>query len=301
LRKLSPLPLAVLLIVAACGGGGIAARVGSTVITVEEVNALRVQPEEGTVDKAIFAADLSEAIINRILADGVRDEFGIEPTAEELAAKVQEFRDLVNEQQGMELEEFLLSREITPARFDIITYQAVVRDRMIDTFRPRIVPATAAEAQDLIDEQGLAVINACVSHILVATESEAQLAKARIDGGEDFAAVARELGTDGTAPGGGSLGCAPLANYVVEFAEAANEAPLNKVVGPVESDFGWHLILVTERTDIDELRENLDQEKINVLIAEWVEQELRTATVEVEGRYGTWATDPNPQVVPPSG
>ncbi|HEV8630538.1 MAG TPA: peptidyl-prolyl cis-trans isomerase, partial [Thermoanaerobaculia bacterium] len=85
-------------------------------------------------------------------------------------------------------------------------------------------------------------------HILVATAAAAATAQARLAGGEDFAKVARETSTD-TQSGaqGGDLGWFGKGRMVPAFEEAAFAAPLGKVVGPVKTQFGYHLIEVQER------------------------------------------------------
>ena len=85
-------------------------------------------------------------------------------------------------------------------------------------------------------------------HILVETEAQAQAAMARLRGGEDFAKVAREISTDkGSGANGGDLGWFGRGRMVPPFEQAAFGAPLGEVVGPVKSDFGYHLIQVQER------------------------------------------------------
>jgi peptidyl-prolyl cis-trans isomerase D len=85
-------------------------------------------------------------------------------------------------------------------------------------------------------------------HILVATAEEAAAAQSRLAAGEDFAKVAAELSTDeGSGERGGDLGWFGKGRMVAPFEEAAFGAELNKVVGPVQSDFGFHLIEVLER------------------------------------------------------
>ncbi|MGF1658834.1 MAG: peptidylprolyl isomerase [Rubrimonas sp.] len=84
------------------------------------------------------------------------------------------------------------------------------------------------------------------SHILVAEEAAAQALRNQLDAGADFAALAAEHGTDGTRARGGDLGFFAREVMVPEFAEAAFAAPVGEPVGPVRTQFGWHVILVTE-------------------------------------------------------
>lgn len=85
-------------------------------------------------------------------------------------------------------------------------------------------------------------------HILVATAEEAAAAQRRLAQGEDFAAVAAELSTDpGSGQRGGDLGWFGKGRMVPPFEEAAFAAEVGRVVGPVQTDFGYHLIEVLEK------------------------------------------------------
>ncbi len=88
----------------------------------------------------------------------------------------------------------------------------------------------------------------CSSHILVQTLPEAEAAKKRIDAGEKFAAVADELTQDPGGKGkGGDLGCTNPESYVAEFATAIKALKVGAVSDPVQTQFGFHIITVTDR------------------------------------------------------
>lgn len=88
----------------------------------------------------------------------------------------------------------------------------------------------------------------CASHILVDDEDTAALLLAELEGGANFAELAREHSTDpGSGQRGGDLGCFGRGMMVAPFEEAAFSAEIDDVTGPVESNFGQHLILVHER------------------------------------------------------
>jgi len=81
-----------------------------------------------------------------------------------------------------------------------------------------------------------------------AARAKAGAAKARLDQGADFAALARELSDDrDTAKNGGALGFLTRGSTFPELEEAAFDAPLNEVIGPVATDAGYNLIQVTAR------------------------------------------------------
>jgi len=119
-------------------------------------------------------------------------------------------------------------------------------------------------------------------HILVEEEEQARDLLAELDGGGDFAALAEEHSLDPSAAGrGGDLGWFTRERMVAPFADAAFEIePGSYGAEPVETQFGWHVILVEDRREgtqpgRDELAEELQE-----MIAGQVIEETRTALRE---------------------
>jgi peptidyl-prolyl cis-trans isomerase C len=93
------------------------------------------------------------------------------------------------------------------------------------------------------------VVEASAKHILVKTQEEAQALKTKIESGElDFDQAAKEQSSCPSSAQGGALGRFGKGQMVPEFEEVVFSAPVGEVQGPVKTDFGYHLILVTERT-----------------------------------------------------
>ncbi len=84
------------------------------------------------------------------------------------------------------------------------------------------------------------------SHLLVETEEEALAAKARVDAGEEFADVARDVSTGPTGPNGGNLGWFSTGQMVPEFEAAVMEMSAGDVSAPVQTQFGWHVVTLLE-------------------------------------------------------
>jgi peptidyl-prolyl cis-trans isomerase C len=84
------------------------------------------------------------------------------------------------------------------------------------------------------------------AHILVDTEEKAKDLLAQIKGGAVFADVAKANSSDGSAASGGDLGWFGPGAMVKPFEDAVIAAKVGEVTGPIKTDFGWHLILVTE-------------------------------------------------------
>lgn len=90
---------------------------------------------------------------------------------------------------------------------------------------------------------------ASARHILVATKEECETLKAKIEGGEDFAACARANSKCPSGRDGGNLGEFSPGQMVKEFDTVVFSGEVGKVLGPVQTQFGYHLIEVTKRTE----------------------------------------------------
>jgi peptidyl-prolyl cis-trans isomerase C len=89
-------------------------------------------------------------------------------------------------------------------------------------------------------------------HILIGKQELAEELKKRIDAGEDFSALAEEYSECPSKKRGGDLGWFGKGAMVRPFEVAAFSAEEGAVVGPVKTEFGWHLIYVYEvQDDID--------------------------------------------------
>ena len=90
---------------------------------------------------------------------------------------------------------------------------------------------------------------AAARHILVATKEACEALKVKIEAGADFAACARENSKCPSGRDGGSLGEFSPGQMVKQFATVVFTGEVGKVLGPVQTQFGYHLIEVTKRTE----------------------------------------------------
>lgn len=127
------------------------------------------------------------------------------------------------------------------------------------------------------------------SHILVATEEEAAKLKAEIDGGADFAELAKTNSTDGAAANGGSLGWFGLGMMVKPFEDAVVAMKPGEVAGPIQTQFGWHLVKLNETRiatapTLDDVRDELATEIEQSTIDAYIGSITGAATItRVEG------------------
>lgn len=115
-------------------------------------------------------------------------------------------------------------------------------------------------------------------HILVEEQSEAESLIEQLNDGADFAELATEHSTGPSGENGGDLGWFSPDQMVPPFAEAIQTIePGNYSEAPVETDFGWHVILVEDSRDsegpaLEEVREdianNLRQERVQSFVSE---------------------------------
>ena len=141
-----------------------------------------------------------------------------------------------------------------------------------------------------------------VAHILVKTQAEAQGILDQLKAGASFATLAQQDSTD-TQSGaqGGSLGCLAAGAFVPAFQTAAEKAPFDTPIGPVKSQFGYHVILATRavpsyqesRTRVLQALAQQGQATAQVSI----DSVLKSFKVHLDPRFVTWGLSPNGQGV----
>lgn len=90
---------------------------------------------------------------------------------------------------------------------------------------------------------------ASARHILVSTEDACNDLKQQIASGTDFAELAKQHSSCPSGQQGGELGTFGRGQMVPEFDTVVFSAPVGEVQGPVKTQFGYHLLEVTSRTD----------------------------------------------------
>jgi len=140
-------------------------------------------------------------------------------------------------------------------------------------------PITDEELHARYDETLAAgTIEIRASHILVADEVTAQELIQQLDAGADFAELASTSSTGPSGPNGGDLGWFAPDAMVEPFAQAAMAlADDTYTSAPVQTRFGWHVILRTGSRDVpppsfdevaDQLRQEIERARFDVLIEE---------------------------------
>ncbi len=90
---------------------------------------------------------------------------------------------------------------------------------------------------------------ATARHILVSSQDECENIKQQIEGGTDFAEMAEKHSQCPSGKKGGDLGEFSPGQMVKEFDQVVFSEEVGKVLGPVQTQFGFHLIEITNRND----------------------------------------------------
>jgi peptidyl-prolyl cis-trans isomerase C len=129
------------------------------------------------------------------------------------------------------------------------------------------------------------------SHILVETEEAALAVIAEIEGGADFATVAREKSTGPSGPNGGQLGWFGTGAMVPEFEEAVVALEVGAVSDPVKTQFGWHIITLNETRiqdapALEDVRDQIELQLRQIRAQSEIEAVTAAADVDRSGAEG---------------
>lgn len=220
---------------------------------------------------------LQELMQKKVLSDKY------EVSDEELDKEVETAKEQLGDQYEMFLAQYGLDEDGFKEflKLELLREKAALAD----------VKVTDAEVQEYYDAWQ-PDIN--VSHILVEDEAKAKEIKQQLADGGDFAELAKENSTDpGSAENGGSLGWidnAGRAQFVPEFTEALGTLKVNEVSEPIKSDYGYHIIKITEQKEKgsfedlkDQMTEELKKTKVDsTALQTKLDEEMEAADVKVE-------------------
>jgi len=182
-------------------------------------------------------------------------------TAEELATRYQE---ISTEYLAEAARVSGMSQEEIRAVFEVQVLRAKLQEAVTTDIGP-------------IEEQ----VN--VRQILVSTEEEAQDVLTALAEGESFAELARAISIDTTSGRqGGELGWAGRGRYVPEFEDAVFNGEIGPIIGPVQSDYGYHIIQIRAREDRELTDAELEQKR-QTAFTDWLAE--RRAAAEISYPY----------------
>lgn len=262
------------------------AKVGSYTLRTKEAN-LRVDRLEvgmrknPDIQQMPTRAELTNLVTEQYVVQHVlmnlAAEAGIKVTPAEIDAQVEEFRTAVKQSGQAELDVVIRDQlgyegEKDQAFRDFCTY-FIMQKHYAETLVTTDTVKSELTAQ-LTEQSKSTELQAHAAHILVTEEISATNVLQRLDAGEDFGALAKELSQDpGSKENGGDLGWVGKGNFVPEFEKAIFD---DLTVGattktPVKTDYGYHIIKLLERGQ----KPLVDPAKIDEIVASQLESTLQ--------------------------
>lgn len=209
----------------------------------------------------LFPAALDQVVGNRVLSEKSK-EAGLDEDPEVL--------QLLEQAKGQIIRNVYVERQIA---------ERMTQKRLLKAYED--VLNTLEEVQETR-----------ASHILVETEDEAKDLIAKLDEGADFAELAKEYSKGPTGENGGDLNYFAKDQMVPEFADAAFALDVGQYSkAPVQTQFGWHVIKVTDRRvrpepEFEALKPQLEnqvrQEILMELLKEW-EKGVKIEKFDING------------------
>ncbi|HLR81432.1 MAG TPA: peptidylprolyl isomerase [Bacillota bacterium] len=246
-----------------------------------------VESKAGDITKDEFYNQMKERVGDSVLQEMVttkvlEDKYEVdeELVDEEVNKMKDEYGDqfeMVLQQQGVEDEDALRDA----IRFSLLWEEAVSED----------VEISEEELKEKYDRMKTEIE---AQHILVEDEETAKKVKKKLDKGEEFGKLAKEYSTDeGTKDNDGELGYFSSGDMVKEFEDVAYEMKEGEISDPVLSEFGVHIIKVTDKRESeedigsfkenkDEIRRELINQKVDFTEAQnKIDQLMEDAKIEV--------------------
>ena len=249
-----------------CGGSQVDIEVGETQIDRDSLIKWN-QERTGVVDPSmsLLIETANEWIQNQALADFL-NEYGV----------------VIDEMDVVKARDQLLAAGITDSdpRLGIYSEWQAIRNFAAEGSSE--VEAAYEANKELLGHE------LCTSHILTNTRQEALEVLELLESGQKFEELALTFSIDpGSGANGGSLGCVPLGAFVPSFERAVLGAikASKELVGPVGSQFGYHVIRVDKINAVEPIPFEQQGERLFMSI---MHLSSLTREVDVDSRYGTW-------------
>jgi foldase protein PrsA len=221
---------------------------------------------EGLDTLATMRLELLDQMIDQEIINQAAAKEGLTVTAAEIDAQI---ADTVEQAGGQEaLDAWYVSSGFTKEEYRQSVSEQLIGDKLFKKVVAN-VPTTADQVH--------------ARHIMLATKAEADAVVARLKAGEDFIKVAMEVSLDeGSKADGGDLGFFPKGFMIPEFENAAFALAPGKFSDPVESQYGFHVIMVVERDPARPMDEQLLNATQQEEFAKWLEaQKAATKIVKL--------------------
>ncbi|MGJ7035995.1 peptidylprolyl isomerase [Anoxybacillus eryuanensis] len=213
-----------------------------------------VETKEGNITKEELYNEMKERYGKDVLRDLVHEKVlskKFKVTDEELNKEIENLKEMYGVQYDLAVQQNGEEAIRDMVKLDLLRQKAAMED----------IKVSDEELKKYYNEYKPKVK---ASHILVEDEKTAKEIKAKLEKGEDFAKLAKEYSKDtGSAQKGGDLGWFGPGKMVEEFEKAAYALNVGEISDPVKTQFGYHIIKVTDKEkkkSFDEMKEEIEYE-----------------------------------------
>ncbi|QCR31074.1 peptidylprolyl isomerase [Lysinibacillus sp. SGAir0095] len=273
-----PLALSAMLVGCSSGNSSMIASVDGEKITEAELNeALTAQ----------YGVEVLDTLITDKIIELEAEKLDVSVTDEEIE---EEYEDYTNEYGGEEAFLEVISSynmAVEDVKEDIKVYLLTLK--LMEDY----VEITDEEVETYFEENKATYGQAAeveANHILVEDEKTAQEVIGKLNAGEDFAELAKEYSTDtATKEDGGNLGYFGKGEMEEAFENAAFTIEIDSVSEPVETDYGFHVIKVTDKieekeAEFEDVKDTVYQDlldsKVNEQYSTWLEEKMEEYKIE---------------------
>ncbi len=274
-------------------------------------------PPEGSPEHEQLVAQIMPGLVATEISAAYAEENGISVTEEDVNQEIQSLKEQIGQQargSGQDVsDEEAFQQALEQAGFTEEQLRSDVREQLPLQKVQQEVTANAEptdeEIQQFYDENEDSFAEPetrCARHILFTPDQEqlAEDVKQEIEDGGDFAALAEVHSQDpGTAGQGGDLGCQPRTDsetgqptYAPAFNDAlfAEDAEEGDIIGPVETEFGYHVIELQEIREENtppleevegEIRDQLTQQQQATEFENWLDEQIEQRDVQYKQQY----------------
>lgn len=226
-----------------------------------------VETKNGNVTKEEFYNELKdrygEQVLHEMVVTEVLDD-EYEVTDKEVEKEVQNYKDQYGQQFGQALQQMGFNSEKdfkNVIRYSLLQEKAATAN----------IEITDEEIQKRYDRMKTEIE---ASHILLETEEKAKEVMKKVEEGDkSFSELAKEYSTGPTGKKGGQLGFFGTGKMDPTFEDAAYSLEVGEVSKPVKTQFGWHIIKVTDK------RENKDVKSLDKM-KDQIKRELRNQKLD---------------------
>ncbi|KGX86165.1 peptidylprolyl isomerase [Pontibacillus marinus] len=201
-----------------------------------------VETKNGNVTKEEFYQELKDRYGDKLLHEMVVTEVlddKYEVTEEEVKKEVQKYKDQYGNKFGQALQQMGMKNE---KQFENVIEYSLLQEKAATAK----VEVTDKEIQQHYDRMKTKIE---ASHILVKSQEKAQEIMKKLDNGAKFADLAKEYSQDPSGKNGGKLGTFGPGKMVQPFEDAAYSMEVGEISKPVSSQFGIHIIKVTDKIE----------------------------------------------------